>query len=413
MWGLVAFSGVYFPYWVTTDTFTPFALVGGAVLWLAAEAAASPTRSTRLAAGGALLAGLAQWIRPDAPLLFVAPCVAVLWPGCTRSRPGPLVKTVVVAGSFAVGLAPWVARSLFTWGTPTPPGTAAALWLADYGDLFAYRALPSLDRWQGAGIAAAVAARLAALAGNAAVLGQPLLYYLVPAAALGIWRVRRARAHRPLLAYVLVLYVTLSILFPFQSVRGGLFHSLAAALPFVALWTVLGVERLVAIAAERRGWHEPQAQAVFAGALVGFGLLTGAYFLALQTSRWDARLATYREAAALLDHTSGADSAGRVMAIDPPGFWYASGRDTVAIPSDGFEALLAAARQFDARFLVVEAASPPYLAPLWDGDRPAAGFACLGLTPNVVVYRITADDGEAPTNCSPARARTAPAAPAR
>jgi hypothetical protein len=252
-----------------------------------------------------------------------------------------------------------------------------------------------------------------ALLGNAAVLGQPLLYWLVPAAVLGVWHARHTLTHRPALVYLIALYVAQSLLFPFQSVRGGLFHSLTALLPFLALWTVLGVEAMVDSASRRRRWRAAQAHHVFAVTVVAMGVVSSAYFLALQEGRWAARVAKYRDATAVLAADRPSDATSRVMAVDPPSFWYASGASAVAVPSDGFDALLAAAQQFDALYLVVEGAGPPYLASLWVGDVPVAGFACAGASDEALVYRVDPSRASVPTLCPAAQARAVFAAPTR
>ena len=162
----------------------------------------------------------------------------------------------------------------------------------------------------------------------------------------------------------------------------------------------------MAAAARRRRWIEPQAQRVFAAALLAFSVLSSVYFLGLQAGRWDARLDAYRQVGHLLDARTPADA--RVLAVDPPGLWYASGRETIVIPSDGFDALLAAAQTFDARNLIVEASGPTYLAPLWVGTEPVAGFTCLGTTDLMAVYAVDPSRLRPPSLCPPVPGRARP-----
>ncbi|MBI3974517.1 MAG: hypothetical protein HY332_24835 [Chloroflexi bacterium] len=470
--GLTLFSGVYFPYWVTTDSFTPFALAGGAALWLAAEIASAGRIDRRLLFVAGSLCGLAQAIRPDGLLLLVAPLVAVLScqplgvlantrddrrlpfrqaqgrlfdrPRASGKAPGRRVSqrgmgraailpggngtaslergtgagrtteegdadlppsvvgrrsslawrcsapAAIVLAGVALGAAPWLVRNWLTWGSATPPGAGAALWLTEYDELFAYLTPPTFERWLDAGIAPAAAVRLGALVANLGILGQPLLYYLVPAAVIGAWCLRRTAAFRPAAAYLLTLYLAMSFVFPLQGARGSLFHSLAATLPFVNLWAVAGVEAIVAFAGWRRRWDVAQAQRVFAGALVAFGVLASVYFLALHTSLWQARLDEYRAVASALDGVAGAGA--RVLAIDPPGFWYASGRATIMIPSDGMAALVAAAERFDARYLILEPAAPRYLVSIYEGTAAAPELEHVATVRGVRIYQIARPD---------------------
>lgn len=410
--GLVLLSGVYFPYWVTTDTFTPFALLGGSVLWLSARSVEAARKGRTLFLAGAL-AGLAQGVRPDGALLVVAPLAAWLVGSARRgsdlaaigdrdltsgpfreplgSRKGSRLRReavllgTVVAG-LVIGLGPWLGRNWATWGAPVPPGATAALWLTEYDELFAFGFQPGPARWLDAGVPAALGARGGALAANLGVLSQPLLYYLVPAFGYGCWRLRRERRLWPVATYLGCLYLVMSLVFPFQGTRGGLFHSTVATLPFLLLATVVGIEAGVRAAARRRGWRQPQAQHVFAGALLAFALLTSAYFSILLWQRWDSHLARYASVADWL--ASHAVPSSRIMVADPPGFWYASGRSATVIPSDGFESLVAAAAQLDVAYVLVEPTAPRYLASLLEGSPPPPPLEYAETVDGIRIYRI-------------------------
>lgn len=410
--GLMLSSGVYFPYWTTTDGFAPFALLGGASLWLAAEAAADrPRRSALLFAAG-LCAGLALSIRPDSFLLLCASLVAApLQPpqlGTPSASPTRFamaedgnegvpsrtgrprwrwLSLLVPLIGFGLGAAPWLARNWLTWSRLFPPGAAAALWLREYDDLFAFGEPSSFDRWWAAGLPAALAVRAQALLANAGVFGQPLLYYLLPALMFGAWRLRRQPVAWVPGTYLVMLWAAMSLCFPFASVRGGFFHSLVALLPFLLLWTVTGVQGAVAAAARRRRWNEAYAQWAFSLALIVFGTFSSAYFGAQLPRRWDARLAAYQEAAQWL--STAADPDARVMVADPAGFWYASGRSAVVIPSDGPAAVVAVALQFHVEYLLIERAAPRFLAGAYNGSQATPDLEYVATVHEIGIYRIS------------------------
>ena len=130
-------SGAYFPYWVTTDSFTPFALAAGGSLWLAVEAhkrlqhgdarhPGEPAPVWCCLFGAGALAGLAQGVRADGLLFLVAPLLAALsrpagravWaPEATRLARG---VALVLAGA-ALTAGPLALRAVLTWGTPGAP----------------------------------------------------------------------------------------------------------------------------------------------------------------------------------------------------------------------------------------------------------------------------------------------------
>ncbi|MDQ3702927.1 MAG: hypothetical protein M3442_18685, partial [Chloroflexota bacterium] len=98
------------------------------------------------------------------------------------------------------------------------------------------------------------------------------------------------------------------------------------------------------------------------------------------------RQAAYVAAAAWLDANAPAEA--RVMAIDPPGFWYVSGRRTVVTPSDGLAGLIAAAGALGVDYVLVEPAAPPYLAPTSGGDVPVSDLELLASVGPIRIYRV-------------------------
>jgi hypothetical protein len=425
-------SGAYFPYWVTTDSFTPFALAAGGTLWLAVEAhnraGACDGQARRARAGvgccllgaGALV-GLAQWVRADGLLFLVAPLLAALsgseesgWAGrARRALPG---VALVLAGAALTG-GPLALRAVLTWGTPAPPGAGGALWLTAYDDLFRFGQAPTFGRWLATGPAPAASVRGAALLANLAALGQSLLYVALPLAALGAWRRRvpgpppgsSERSERPRkgwvdsavtlpLAALLTLYALHSLVFPFQGVRGALFHALAGLVPWLALWTAWGLLLVLSWGAARRGWREPQARPILGGALATLLLLGGVSFTIDLRRRWEPHAQAYRVAGAWLD--AHAPPEARLMGVDPPGLWYATGRIVVATPSDGPQALLRAAATYGVDYVLVQPFSPPYLAPLYDDQAPLPGLQHVADAAHLRLYRVVSAASGAPEGSS-------------
>jgi hypothetical protein len=273
-----------------------------------------------------------------------------------------------------------------------------ALWLTAYDDLFRFGQAPTFERWLATGPAPAASVRGAALLANLAALGQSLLYVALPLAALGAWRRRRDSAVTLPLAALLTLYALHSLVFPFQGVRGALFHALAGLVPWLALWTAWGLLLVISWGAARRGWREPQARPILGGALATLLLLGGVSFTIDLRRRWEPHAQAYRVAGAWLD--AHAPPEARLMGVDPPGLWYATGRIVVATPSDGPQALLRAAATYGVDYVLVQPFSPPYLAPLYDDQAPLPGLQHVADAAHLRLYRVVSAASGAPEGSS-------------
>ncbi len=61
---------------------------------------------------------------------------------------------------------------------------------------------------------------------------ENLLIFLLPFTVLGLWRLRRERLLWPFFLYAPLLFAAMTLAFTFPGMRGGLFHSGGALLPF-------------------------------------------------------------------------------------------------------------------------------------------------------------------------------------
>ncbi|MGH2626628.1 MAG: glycosyltransferase family 39 protein, partial [Anaerolineales bacterium] len=223
--GLLALvPGFYSPYLLTTDSFSPYAVLGG--LTLAALASRRPGVRSWIGAGA--LIGLCHLTRADG-LLLLPLGAAAAWTAGERAAK----RALALAVGYGVVVAPWLLRNLAAFGRLLPPGQARALWLTEYNDLFVYPAtVLTPDRWLEQGWGAIVATRLAALGSNLTSLWAVNgLVFLLPLMALGAWRFRNHRLIRFALAYLALELLLMSFVFPYAGTRGGYFHSSVAAMP--------------------------------------------------------------------------------------------------------------------------------------------------------------------------------------
>jgi hypothetical protein len=399
--GLLAlFPGFYLAYQATTDAF-PIYMVLGSLFFLAAVPgglARAPVGLRALPLG--LLAGLFHLTRADGLLWLAGALLAVwLWPRAGQGGGIPRLLTgwLAVLAGYSLVMAPWFARNLAEWGRLLPPGGGRALWITEYEQTMLFPASQlSPDHWLAAGWGAHLRARLSALGLNlqtaVAVQGGIVLFLFVLA---GMWKLRCLPMVRLGGWMWLLTAGVMTVVFPFAGGNGGFFHSGAAVQPL--FWAVVptGLESLGLAYARWRGLRRPWVMVRFlSGLVVAAGIMLTIFLYANRVvgSRpgglaWNASQAHYREVEqALLQ--SGAQPGDPVLVNNPPGFWSATGRSAVVIPYGDESMLLAAARRYGVRFLVLEITNPPQLSALYHGrvDPPELEYlASVGLTR---LYRI-------------------------
>lgn len=390
---LTLFSGTYFVYWVNTDNFTPFAVAGASALMLAGLGEPRPGRWWLLALSGVLIA-LAHLARADGVLLLLV-VTAMAWLHRRRLlRAGLAACTVdpyawrAVAAAVALYLLvmlPWCARNLLVFGRLLPAGGGTPF-MREYNELFSYEFTPSLAYYLSWGLPSILRSKLEALWLNLVAQLQGTHYYLLPLCALGAWRLRRDARTWPFAIYSLVLLGAMTLVFTFPGPRGATFHSASALLPYYYTTAAAGLSEAVQLAAQRlRHWNAPVATRNFGYVLLAFAAALAVGFGVRNVRDWNRHLEQYRAVAATLP--AGSERA-RVMAADPPGFFYASGRQSLVIPNDGFPALLAAAQKYGVDYLILEPARPDYLTSLLRGEYTGREFEAIATVGETRIYRI-------------------------
>jgi hypothetical protein len=225
--GLALLPGFFSPYFLTTDTFALFAVIGGAAMWQMGEAVGKPAAGRWVVIG--VLIALAHLARADGALLGPRRLRSIRFHGTARNFGFAVV-------GYAALMIPWWVRNVQVTGGLFAPGATRALWLLNYDELFSFPAtLLTPARWWAAGPAILLMQRLQAgwtnLQTILAVNGYVLLLPLMIA---GGWFCRRHPLVRSGAVYAVLLFLFMTLVFPFAR-AGGFFHS-AALMPLAGRW---------------------------------------------------------------------------------------------------------------------------------------------------------------------------------
>jgi 4-amino-4-deoxy-L-arabinose transferase-like glycosyltransferase len=361
---LAIFPGFFLPFFVTTDSFSIYMLVGAGAMLVMALTAQGGRRIGWLAAG--ILVGFAHLTRADGMLLLIPGLVAV-WPNERRATS----VSLLFAGYLAVML-PWWVRDWYALGSPFSSGLNRTFWLLRYDELFSFPAsILTPQRWWAAGLGPILMTRLDSLLANIQTLvAVNGLVFLGPFMLIGALERRSDLLVRLNAVYLLLLLGVMSLVFPFAGARGGFFHSSTALMPLLWSLAPLGIRRAVSWAAERRRWAVESARSLFgwsAPALAGvltLGLLwTRVVGMSPASSAWGEASDAYAQVGQILGSLDPTRSV--VASNNPPGMYLASGAPSVMIPNGPPETLRAVIERYDVRWVVLDANRPEGLASLY------------------------------------------------
>jgi hypothetical protein len=404
---LAVFPAFYLPFLPITDTFGLYMLLGGIFFLLLSRFSFLTTSRSWLITAFFLgiISGLMHLSRADGLLWFILAIIAVLY---FRRPVQPRIFIIYSLGCVILGyfliMGPWFARNLSVFGTFLAPGGGKMLWLASYDQLFAFPASQlSMAAWWHSGLVSILGARLWALGVNlASTLSVQAEVFLLPLIGLALWHFRRdRRIHLAVLAWLLTL-AAMTVAFPFAGARGGFFHSGAALQTVWWALAPLGLDQVVQWGRRKRGWNVAQAGTVFRPALIGMAVLLTAVIVwgrliggnVVPTNQqnlgqiWNQEGVAYSQIDKYLV-SLGIGSGDTVIVANPPGFYLASGNPAIAVPDGDVRTVLAASKQYNAHYLILESGSVPEgLIPAYDNPNGQIGLTYLGEVEHARIFLI-------------------------
>jgi hypothetical protein len=377
--GLLAlFPGFYAHVSVLPDTFTPFALAGSVCLWATGRGLREQRMAWFVLAG--IASGLGHLARADGVLLVGIAVLAALGgrlPADQRQLEGgkPALRIAArIALSFAgylIVMGPWFIRNWQVAGAALPGAGTQALFLTTYDDMFAYERSLTLETYFAWGWDAILRSKGQALLLNLQRLWvENLLIFLLPFTVLGWWQLRKKRLLWPFFLYLPLLFLVMTLVFTFPGMRGGLYHSGGALLPFVFAASGPGLEVAVHWAARwRPHWRVKRAWSVFASGLLGLAILLTCAVLwraGVLSGMWNERQQGYAEIGDWLANQGAREVV--VMVGDAPGFTWHTGHLSIAVPNEPPDTILSVADRYDARYLVLDGTRPRTTDAIYAGE---------------------------------------------
>jgi hypothetical protein len=370
---LSIFPGFYSVYWMNTESFLIFAWIGGSIFLCISFWVDKQAWSISLGLG--LLCGLAHLTRADG-ILFLG--LILFWMIFQRSvsRLVRLRSIMLLLGGYVLVIGFWFFRNLSLWHSVFPPGTTRTLWLTEYNDLFHFPISDlTMQRFFSMGWSSILSTRWDALIGNLTtavfVLG---LVFLSPLVGWGIALLRRKIAIRLSIAYFFLLLFLMTMIYPFQGMRGGFFHSTSALLPLSAVAAAAGLDYAIALFVRWRKWNPSSAFIIIPSGFIVLALLSSATIFSQRVvgsdpskTAWSLLSMDYSSGISRLDGLLSDQSI--FMVNNPPCFSLQTGYPSIPVPVVDPSTLLEVADRYGSNILILDANAPVSLYPIYTGEE--------------------------------------------
>jgi hypothetical protein len=205
-----------------------------------------------------------------------------------------------------------------------------------------------------------------------------------------LWQLRSSLRTKIAVTGWLILFVVMTIVFPFAGSRGSFFHAGAAFQPYWWITAPIGLDSVINWARKRGQFTDENAPVFFQGILVVLAIFMTAYLVNIRViaSGWAKDDVIYPQVEQhLIDN--GISSQDIVIVRNPPGYFLASGRSSVSLPFGDESTILAVAEKFEARYLILEKDGTfDSIQDLYDHPADNPSFTYLGEVDGARLYRI-------------------------
>lgn len=395
--GLLAiFSLYYTPFMPVPDNYSLYMLLGGGFLLLLSY------REGWVYVVLGTLAGLMTLARSDGLLWLGLAGLTIMWNPPhkvdeVRIAFKDWLRHIIPAGllvllGYLLTMGWWHVRNMDLFGSLLTPGGGRLLWLQNYNETFIYPPnMLTREAFLQTGWEVAVQNRIGAFTSNLsnAFAAQGGIF-LFPFILIGLWQLRRDLRTKIVVIGWLLLFIVMTVIFPFAGSRGSFFHAGAAFQPYWWVAAPIGLNAVIVWARSRGQLTDRNAPIFLQGILVLLAILMTAYLVKFRviSGGWAKDDLIYPSVQKmLLDH--GLSRGDVVIVRNPPGYYLASQNPAIALPFGDPSTILAVAEKFNAKYLVLEKGGTfETIESIFYEPQSNPSFVYLGEVNEAKLYRI-------------------------
>ncbi len=400
--GLVLLSGYYLKFVSVPDGFTILFICGAGLVFLLHKR--NEFNPLLFSAGMGIVCGIIHMTRADGLLWFFLAAGFVFFQLIrSKMKYGSslawkvIAPMVLFAGGYLFISGWWYYRNWQYYGSLMPHGGLRGLWLTAYKDLFIYPAqVLTAGRWLDSGVSTILLDRLKAIGLNLITfIAVGGLIFLIPGLIPGIKAIEDQAQRRFWYIGFGLVFLIMSIVFPYAGARGGFLHSLAIIQPF--LWMILpvGISRFIQSVVKNRISPDYSEGKIVPGILIIAFIIS--IFLIIndrqqppaitQANLWQ----EYLDVNQLLI-SDGASTDQGVIVANPAAYYAGSQRTAIMIPTGDSIEIVTLSKRFHAPYLIVSVYSPPEYEELLRAIESKKITAKeIGTNGNLRVYKLEPD----------------------
>ena len=173
----------------------------------------------------------------------------------------------------------WYYRNFEYFGSLFPPGNSRTLFLTEYAQVFSFPAASlNFRTWWNGGISRIISGIFSAAGTNlvTAIVVQGNVVML-PLAIIGMFNKKSTLTMRLTILAWMIIFLSMSVVFPYAGSRGGYLHSGAAIQPLIWAYAALGLSIVIQKGIEWRKWNSRMATWAFTGFAIFIAVIISGY----------------------------------------------------------------------------------------------------------------------------------------
>ena len=364
--GLLAiFCGYYFKFFTIPETFIPSVYLGTIFFLIISRMFNKRIVTIKECSSLGVICGLLQFSRSDGVIFFLMGLAGILYLTIKNKKTSfnsNALPILIFFGTYILVNSPFYFYNYQNFRTFITPATSKAIWIASYDDTFLYPSSQlTFSYFLSNGLLPRFDQIIQAIKMNfGSFLGVQLLIIGAPLGLLGYYKNNNNLIFRIAVIHLTLVFLLMSLIFPLAGGRGGFLH--ASAANQIIIWVIIatGLEEFIVWGINSRSWKLIRSRKMFGSATILF-----AFFLTSiiyqrdvigdqrNNYRWNRDYSTYAYIESIISNYSHT-SIDTVMINNPIGYFYETGRWSVAIPNSSPEDLISLAEKMNIKFLVLD-----------------------------------------------------------